>query len=142
MLYEVITGTILGAITISFLKSNNYYMKRFFSLFRIQAILIIFWIIPKLPIFPNDSKWMLTLILSIVLMAFGIFNTMQNIPMITHFQLSIPDNLRARIFGVFASALFITRITSYNVCYTKLLRQWLPSYIKNYSPFGRCELTG
>ncbi len=65
-------------------------------------------VFPEASVFGNGSKWVLTMVFGIVLLIFGAANAIQNIPMITYFQLQVPAEMRARIFGVFMSALYIT----------------------------------
>jgi hypothetical protein len=102
-------GMILGAFFISWKKSlNKKLIKKFITLFRIQAVLILCWMFPKLPGMQGDVKWAITSIFCGFLLSYGILNTFQNIPLITHFQLKVPEHLRARLLGIFFSAMFIS----------------------------------
>ncbi len=103
------TGVILAALAIS-IKKQMYkmLMRKFFTLFKAQAVLIMAWIFPVLPIFKDGSKWYIVVIFSILLILYGAMNTAQNIPVVTYFQLKIPDNMRARIIGVFSTSLYIS----------------------------------
>ncbi len=100
-------GTIIGALVVSSFKNTSPLLKRFFVLFSIQAIMVATCVFPQASVFENGSKWVLTVVFGIVLLIFGAANAIQNIPMITYFQLQVPAEMRARIFGVFMSALYI-----------------------------------
>ncbi|WP_026477953.1 MFS transporter [Alkaliphilus transvaalensis] len=101
-------GMIGGAIFVSIQKSNNKLLKRFFVLLLFQSIFIIMWVFPVLPAFSNLSHGGITGIFMLLLFLYGAFNTIQNIPMISHFQTKIPEELRGRVFGVFMTALTAT----------------------------------
>jgi len=102
-------GIILGALFITFSKvSHKILIKKIFTLSFIQAVLIILWIFPVFPIFQSNNKWYITFGFSIILILFGIANSIQIIPIISYFQKNIPENLRARLFGVFTAALYIS----------------------------------
>jgi MFS family permease len=102
-------GVIIAALAISIRKTfYKVLLKKFFTLFRTQAVMVVLWIFPVLPFFAANSKWYITVVFSLILVVYGALNAMQNIPMITYFQLKIPDELRGRIIGVFISSLFIT----------------------------------
>ncbi len=102
-------GVILSALVISMKKAlHKALLKRFFTLFTAQALLIILWMFPAIPLFKSGSKWSVTIVFCIILILYGAMNTSQNIPMVTYFQLKIPDELRARVIGVFSSALYIS----------------------------------
>lgn len=101
-------GTIIGALVVSSFKNTSPLLKRFFLLFTIQAVMVTACVFPEAAVFENGSRWVLTMVFGIVLLIFGAANAIQNIPMITYFQLQVPAEMRARIFGVFMSALYIT----------------------------------
>ncbi len=101
-------GTIIGALVVSSFKNTSPLLKRFFVLFTIQAVMVTACVFPEAAVFENGSKWVLTMLFGIILLIFGAANAVQNIPMITYFQLQVPAEMRARIFGVFMSALYIT----------------------------------
>jgi MFS family permease len=101
-------GTIIGALVVSSFKNTSPLLKRFFVLFTIQAVMLAACVFPEASVFDNGSKWVLTVVFGIILLIFGAANAIQNIPMITYFQLQVPAEMRARIFGVFMSALYIT----------------------------------
>jgi MFS family permease len=101
-------GVVLGAIFVSTRSDHSFLLKKFFTLFRIQAVLILLWVFPLMPMFAGVNKWPITIIFSILLILYGGMNTAQNVPMISYFQLRIPEALRGRVFGVFWAALFLT----------------------------------
>jgi DHA3 family macrolide efflux protein-like MFS transporter len=100
-------GTIIGALVVSSFKNTSPLLKRFFVLFSIQAVMIVVCVFPEASVFDNVSRWVITIIFGLTLLIFGAANAIQNIPMITYFQLQVPAEMRARIFGVFMSALYI-----------------------------------
>ncbi|NLW46661.1 MAG: MFS transporter [Firmicutes bacterium] len=101
-------GVVLGAAFVSFSSDHSFFLKRFFTLFRMQAVSIMAWVFPLLPIFAGTNKWPITIVFSILLIIYGGMNTVQNVPMISYFQLKIPEAIRGRVFGVFWAALFLT----------------------------------
>jgi MFS transporter, DHA3 family, macrolide efflux protein len=101
-------GTILGAVFVMTRKTVNPILRKFFVLLEVQALLIIVWFFPRLPIFADASKWTITIIYLILIFSYGMFNTIQNVPLFTHFQLKIPEELRGRVFGVLFTALNIS----------------------------------
>lgn len=101
-------GVILGAVFVSTCSDQSFLLKKFFTLFRIQAVLILLWVFPLLPMLAGTNKWPITIIFCILLILYGGMNTAQNVPMISYFQLRIPEIIRARVFGVFWAALFLT----------------------------------
>jgi len=101
-------GTIIGAVFVMTRKNVNPILRKFFILLEVQAVLIIFWFFPRLHIFEGASKWIITLIYVVLILLYGMLNTIQNIPLLTHFQLKIPQELRGRVFGVLFTALNIS----------------------------------
>lgn len=101
-------GSILGAIYVLTRKTVNPILKSFFILLEVQAVLIIFWIFPRLPFFSGLSKWTITIIYVMLIFTYGMLNTIQNVPVISHYQLKIPEYLRGRVFGVLFTALNIS----------------------------------
>ncbi|MGB7604467.1 MAG: MFS transporter [Lutisporaceae bacterium] len=101
-------GTIVGAVFVMTRKTVNPILKKFFILLEVQAVLIILWFFPRLFIFADASKWTITLIYVLLIFLYGMINTIQNIPLFTHFQLKIPEALRGRVFGVLFTALTIS----------------------------------
>lgn len=101
-------GVILGAVFVSSRSDQTFLLRKFFTLFRLQAFLIILWIFPLFPLFSGSNKWPIVIVFSILLILYGGMNTSQNIPMISYFQLQIPEKIRARVFGVFWTAIYAT----------------------------------
>lgn len=101
-------GTIVGAVFVMTRKTVNPILKKFFILLEVQAVLIMLWFFPRLFIFADASKWTITLIYVLLIFLYGMINTIQNIPLFTHFQLKIPEALRGRVFGVLFTALTIS----------------------------------
>ncbi len=100
----IAVGTILGAIFIITRRTTATIMKKFFLLLKIQSVLIALWFFPKLTFFNDDAQNIIAAVYVVLVLLYTMFNTIQNIPLITHFQLSVPDNLRGRLFGVFLTA--------------------------------------
>lgn len=101
-------GTIVGAIFVMTRKTNTPILRRFFILLEIEATLIALWFFPRLPIFSDVSKWVISMLFVLLIFLYGMLNTIQNIPLITHFQLKIPEEMRGRVFGVLFTALNIS----------------------------------
>lgn len=98
-------GTILGALWIIFHKDNMRFLKRFFIYLALQGGLIAFLIFPG--IFARTSKVQITIIYFVIFTAIGILNTIQNLPLITYFQINTPENLRGRLFSVLTTCLLL-----------------------------------
>jgi hypothetical protein len=101
-------GAIFGAIYVSTRKSVSPILRKFFVLIAVQAFLIMLWVFPKLGLFAGASKWTITIIYIALIFLYGMLNTIQNIPILTHFQLKVPENLRGRVFGVMFTALTVS----------------------------------
>ncbi|MCX8128638.1 MAG: MFS transporter [Clostridia bacterium] len=102
-------GIIISAVIIMLNKeASRKLLSRFFTLFMLQALLVLAWGFPEIPFFQGVSKWGITITFCLILILYGAMNTAQNIPVVTYFQLKIPDEIRARVIGVFSSALYIT----------------------------------
>ena len=101
-------GSIVGAIFVITRKTVEPILKRFFVLLEGQAVLIILWIFPRLPYFSEVSMWTITVIYILLIFSYGMLNTIQNVPLISHYQLKIPESLRGRVFGVLYTALNIS----------------------------------
>ncbi|MBZ4223617.1 MFS transporter [Bacillus wiedmannii] len=117
-------GTILGALYVFRLKSGDVMFKRFFILLQMQAVLIMLWAFPSLPIFNDASPLFITIIFVIVLITISTLNTVQNIPIIGYFQSKIPEEIRARVFGVLKSALLLS--TPIGIWFYGLALQYIP----------------
>ncbi len=101
-------GTIAGAALISFIRSlSSHMIKNFFTLFKVQAVLFILWLLPLGAQVLTGNKWSITVIFSIILVALSSVNTLQNVSMISYFQFQIPKELLGRVFGVFMTAAYI-----------------------------------
>lgn len=101
-------GTIAGAALISFIRSlSSHMIKKFFTLFKVQAVLFILWLLPLGAQVLTGNKWSITIIFSIILVALSSVNTLQNVSMISYFQFQIPKELLGRVFGVFMTAAYI-----------------------------------
>jgi len=109
-------GTILGAVFIMTRKTVNPILRKFFVLLEVQALLIVVWFFPRLSIFADASKWTITIIYLILIFLYGMLNTIQNVPLFTHFQLKIPEELRGRVFGVLFTALNISTPIGMWIC--------------------------
>ncbi|HWR60288.1 MAG TPA: MFS transporter, partial [Clostridia bacterium] len=101
-------GSIIGAVFVITRKTVEPILKRFFVLLEAQALLIILWIFPRLPLFSEASMWTITVIYILLIFSYGMLNTIQNVPLISHYQLKIPEALRGRVFGVLYTALNIS----------------------------------
>ncbi len=101
-------GSIIGAVFVITRKTVEPILKRFFVLLEAQALLIILWIFPRLPLFSEASMWTITVIYIFLIFSYGMLNTIQNVPLISHYQLKIPEALRGRVFGVLYTALNIS----------------------------------
>lgn len=117
-------GTILGALYIFRLKSGDVMFKRFFILLQMQAVLIMLWAFPSIPIFNDASTLFITIIFVIILITISTLNTVQNIPILGYFQLKIPEEIRARVFGVLKSALLLS--TPIGIWVYGLALQYIP----------------
>lgn len=101
-------GSIIGAVFVITRKTVEPILKRFFTLLEVQALLIIVWIFPRLPLFSEASMWTITVIYILLIFSYGMLNTIQNVPLISYYQLKIPESLRGRVFGVLYTALNIS----------------------------------
>lgn len=99
-------GNIIAAIILMTGKSNSKLLARFFTLFRIQAVMIIFWILPAL--LNSGTKWVMTIVFGLIMIIIGMTNVAQNVPIISHFQVQVPEDIRARVFGVFITAIYVS----------------------------------
>jgi DHA3 family macrolide efflux protein-like MFS transporter len=101
-------GTIVGSVFLMTRETYKPIIKRFFLLLEIQAVLIVLWFVPPLFIAVDVAKWITTILFILLIFAYGMLNTIQNIPIITHFQIIIPEKLRGKVFGVFFTAMNIS----------------------------------
>jgi MFS transporter, DHA3 family, macrolide efflux protein len=93
------TGATLGGLYLSLRKDSKKLIKQLFSLLIVQAVLLFFWIFPVLPGFEYLSKTYITAVFCLIMGISGVVNMVQNVPVYTHFQLEIPENLRGKVLG-------------------------------------------
>jgi hypothetical protein len=101
-------GVVLGAVLISVFKSSNGFLKKFFVLFMLQGILILLWAFPRLPYFVGGSRWTVTIGFAVLLVMSAMINIFQTVPMVTYFQVKVPEQLRGRVLGVFCTTFGIS----------------------------------
>lgn len=94
-------GAIIGGFFMSIKKNTFHLIKYCFVLMQIQAVIILLFCFPELPFSMMHSKWAIVLIFSLLLIGFGIFNVMMNVPLYTYFQIQIPEELRGRVYALF-----------------------------------------
>ncbi len=100
-------GGILGAVYVSTQKGVESLLKKYFLFMQLEALLILFWIFPRLLAIADPTTWMQTMIYLGVLFLMGILGALQTIPAFTYFQLQIPENIRARVLGVAQAGLML-----------------------------------
>ncbi|TCL57591.1 MFS transporter [Kineothrix alysoides] len=93
-------GIIAGALVVSVKAVQSKVTKRIFSLLQVQGIVILFWAAPLLLGKINNSVILGAIIFSAVLLVGGTLNSIINIPLLTYLQISVPENIRASIYGV------------------------------------------
>ncbi|TXC81943.1 MFS transporter [Luteibaculum oceani] len=91
-------GGALGGIFIATQKNTIPYIQKLFYLLAIQAILILLWVLPEQLHFEH-LKWAVCIFLSANLLIIGLLNVIQNVPLFSYIQLTIPDNLRGKVLG-------------------------------------------
>lgn len=101
-------GIISGAVIVGKMKDTKLILQGFFSLLGIQAVLIIMWAFPSFPFSSNMQPVLITGVFFVLLLTYGALNTIQNLPVITFFQSEVPEELRARVFGILNSALLLS----------------------------------
>lgn len=106
-------GTIIGALVLSLKNWAVLFLRRFVLLLTLQAFLLIFWLFPKLSFFDEVSNNWIVIIYCFILAVMGVLNTLQIVSTISYFQVSIPENLRARAFGVISTALLASSPLGY-----------------------------
>jgi DHA3 family macrolide efflux protein-like MFS transporter len=92
-------GAIIGGAYIASQKRTNRFIPRLFIWLGLQALMIAIWIVPGLNYF-SLSLNQITLFFSLSLITIGILNMVQNIPLFSYVQLSIPDEIRGKILGL------------------------------------------
>ncbi|GMQ63592.1 MFS transporter [Vallitalea maricola] len=101
-------GSVIGVFFVAWYKNNNILLKYFFKLLKIQAVLIMLFSFSYFFQLNNGNKWMATLVFSILVFVIQGLNMIQNVPLFTYFQLTIPKEIRGRIIGVAFAALYIS----------------------------------
>lgn len=98
-------GTITGAAILTIMPVHRTLLRRFFLLMGFQALVIFFWMFPELPLFAHREKTTITTIYAALAFVSELALTVQSIPMLTHFQLTIPTALFGRVFSIYAAAM-------------------------------------
>ncbi|CZF80086.1 MFS transporter [Grimontia marina] len=95
-------GTIIGALIAS-KKAVQKTAIRYFCLLLIpQALLILVWLFP----FPQQANAMLiTSFFAATFVVLACLNTVQNIPVLSQFQRTVPQHMLGRLFGLFFALL-------------------------------------
>lgn len=91
-------GGAIGGLYIATQKNTFPFIRGLFVLLGVQALLIILWILPAELHF-DGFKWGLSAYLCVNLLAIGVLNVIQNIPLFSYVQLMIPDALRGKVLG-------------------------------------------
>lgn len=97
-------GMILAAVFISSKKSTTGIFKKVFVIMQLEAVTIILWAFPKLPLLAASSKVTITVLFSTILVFGGTLNAIINITAFTFLQMKVQEDIRARIFGVVTTA--------------------------------------
>jgi MFS transporter, DHA3 family, macrolide efflux protein len=121
-------GGTLGGLYISMRSSTDVFIRKLFPLLIIQGALLLLWTFPAFPSFSGVGKTFITAGFCLILGITGIVNMIQNIPIYTHFQLGIPEELRARILGFINVAVMVSLPLSFWV-YGLLLENFSWHYI-------------
>ena len=95
-------GIILGAVIISLPKSANGFLRRFFVFYMLQGVLILLWAFPKLPYFAAGNKWAIAGGFAVLIVMSSMMNIFGTVPMVTYFQVKVPEMLRGRVLGIFS----------------------------------------
>jgi DHA3 family macrolide efflux protein-like MFS transporter len=100
-------GTITGAVFVSTRKAPQNLINKYFFFLLIQSILLFLWVFPLGINTAAFNKWPVCIGYFILVLLLGVFNSIQTIPIITYFQNSVPEQMRARFFGVFHTAILV-----------------------------------
>jgi MFS family permease len=100
-------GTILGAVLASINKSGKQILGKLFVLLQVQALLIIAWMFPRISSFNDVSSWVMTFIFVALLTIIGLLSMYINIPLVSYFQMQVPENMRGRVFGIITALLTV-----------------------------------
>ena len=101
-------GMILAAIFISTKKTTDNIFKKVFVILMVESFTILLWAFPKIPVFPVSAKTTITIVFGVILLAGGMLNAIINITAFTFLQIKVPEDIRARIFGVVTTANLIS----------------------------------
>ncbi|MES5845461.1 MULTISPECIES: MFS transporter [unclassified Bacillus cereus group] len=101
-------GEIIGAIIIGSRKSVVPALKKLILLIQIQALLVISWICLNFSVFQSEGNWLVTIAFSLIMIAIGVFNVIQLIPVYTFFQTYVPEELRARFIGIVGTSFMVS----------------------------------
>jgi MFS transporter, DHA3 family, macrolide efflux protein len=99
-------GMIIGSVLVGVQKSPNWLLKRFFKLLNFQAVLVMLCFFPIIPFFAK-STWIITIVFCLLIAVVIALNVMQSSPLLAYFQMNTPENIRARLFGVFNTVMMI-----------------------------------
>lgn len=99
-------GMIIGSILVGIQKSPKRLLKNFFLLLELQSVLVMLCFFPIIPFFARSS-WVITIVFSLLIVVVIILNVMQSAPLLSYFQMNTPENIRARLFGVFNTVMMI-----------------------------------
>lgn len=101
-------GAIIGGFLMSLKKDTFKLIKHVFVLIQAQALIMIMFCFPNLKVPLFESRWVITITFSLLLIILGILNVMQNVPLYTYFQIRVEENLRGRVFAVFNVTIMIS----------------------------------
>ena len=100
-------GVILAGLILATRKNKGAYLHYFFVLLIIQGVLFVGWSFPALARQTVLSAWVLTGVFTLLQFLGRFFNTIQNVPLFSHFQVAVPEEIRGRVFGFFYSVTFM-----------------------------------
>lgn len=100
-------GTITGAVYVATRQAPQKLIHRYFFFLWIQSVLLIFWVFPLGINTATFDKWPVCAGYFILVLLLGVFNSLQTIPIITYFQNSVPEQMRARFFGIFHTVILV-----------------------------------
>ncbi|MCX7772538.1 MAG: MFS transporter [Clostridia bacterium] len=97
-------GMIVGALMVGRMKDNRPIMSHTFKLLFLTGLLFIVWLLPAVPAFVALGNWAVIIVLTINLIVGAIINSYINIPVMSFIQVTVPEALRGRFFGVLMTA--------------------------------------
>lgn len=98
-------GVVSAALLIT-ARKRKIWLSKFFFLLEFQGLLFMMWAIPALD--HRLSASVITLFFVIFQILGRFTNTIQNVPLISHFQVGVPEEIRGRVFGFFYAAVYLT----------------------------------